>query len=97
MLLDIFDLMLRPNECDAEHPIIVKGVREHFAKARLKDVEREKRVREKEDARKRHDGNGIGKFDGFGHGRRVLLSDIRAPGAAELAESGLSRNVGLAQ
>ena len=77
--------------------MIVEGACQHFAEARLKDVEGEKRIWEKKDPRKRHDGNGVGKFDGFGHDRRVLLFDIRAPGAAELAESGLSRDVCFAE
>ncbi len=90
-------LALWPNECDAKHAVILEGVFEHFAKARLKNVEWEQRVGEEEDAGQRHDGNSIGKFDSLWHGRRVLLFSIRAPGAAELAESELSRDVYVAE
>ena len=60
---------LRSDEGDAEHPIIVQRVLEHLAKARLKDVEGKQRVGKKQHAGERHDGDGGGKFDGFGHRR----------------------------
>jgi hypothetical protein len=90
-------LAFRPNESDAEHPVILQGAIEHVAKARLKNVERKERIRKEQDAREGHDGNGIGKFDGFGHRHGVLLSYIRAPGAPELAERGLTLDVRLAE
>ena len=67
-------LAFRFDEGDTDHPVIVQRPREHLAKARLKDVEGKQRVGEKQDARKRHDGDNVGKFNGFGHRRAWFYS-----------------------
>ncbi len=45
----------RVEELDAEDPVAGERVREHLAVARLEDVERERRLREEDDARERED------------------------------------------
>jgi hypothetical protein len=90
-------LTFRPDECDTEHSVIVQRAIEHVAKARLKNMERQERIGKEQDAGERHDGNGVRKFDSFGHRRDALLSYIRAPGAAQLAERRLTVNARLAK
>ena len=66
---------------------------EHFAKARLENVEREKRVGKKEHAGEGHDGDGsraVRRFRTSASAWFYLIYAIRAPGASELAQRRLA-------
>jgi hypothetical protein len=47
----------------AKHPVVLERVLEHLPVARLKNIERQKRVREKYPARERHDRDFAWKSD----------------------------------
>ena len=49
---------------------VAEGVVEHFAEARLEDVEREEGVREKRNAGEGHDRDGGRQWNSLGHRRR---------------------------
>ena len=50
-----------PNKCDTKHAMMRERVFEHFAITRLKNVERQQRVRKKQRAGQWHDRHFIGK------------------------------------